>query len=250
MSPCRVWDEGSIKTPSRPLPGLIEPSSKVHGISVRDNHAVVMTTHPVIARSVVLATVLAGVALTGCASATHRVGSPMMGRSGSSATPSTGPGMMGGGSGYRYSRLSCSAPASLPGSVVNVTLADMGMTRMMGGTAPMGAHMTLRATPVSVRAGKISLVASNMGWRTHELVILPLSAGASAGQRVPGSDGKVDETGSLGEASASCASGTGDGVTAGSVGWTTLTLPAGRYELVCNLANHYADGMHQELIVS
>jgi uncharacterized cupredoxin-like copper-binding protein len=217
---------------------------------VRDNHAGVMTTHPVIARSVVLATVLTGVALTGCASATHRAGSPMMRGAGSSATASTGPGMMGGGSGYRYSRLRCSAPASLPGSIVNVTLADMGMTTMMGGTAPMGAHMMLRATPASAPAGTISLVASNMGWRTHELVILPLAAGASDGQRVPGPDGKVDETGSLGEASNSCASGTGDGITAGSVSWATLTLPAGRYELMCNLANHYADGMHQELIVS
>jgi len=78
----------------------------------------------------------------------------------------------------------------------------------------------------------------------------PLAAGASAGHRVPGSDGKVAETGSLGEASASCAAGTGDGVTAGSVGWTTVTLPPGRYELLCNLPNHYADGMWQELIVS
>ena len=88
-----------------------------------------------------------------------------------------------------------------------------------------------------------------MGWRTHELVILPLPAGAQAGQRVPGSDGKVDESGSLGEASASCAAGSGEGISAGAVGWTTVTLPAGRYELVCNLPNHYADGMRQELDV-
>src|SRR5664279_5690757 len=109
MSPLRVLHEGSIKTPGSPLPGLIEPSCKVHGISVRANQAGVMTTHSVIARSVVLAAVLAGVALTGCASATHRVGSPMMGGAGSSAAPSTGPRRMGGGSGYRYSPLSGSA---------------------------------------------------------------------------------------------------------------------------------------------
>lgn len=29
-----------------------------------------------------------------------------------------------------------------------------------------------------------------------------------------------------------------------------VMLPAGRYELVCNLKNHYADGMHQGLSVS
>jgi hypothetical protein len=76
-----------------------------------------------------------------------------------------------------------------------------------------------------------------------------LSGSAVAGQRVPGADGKVPETGSLGEASGSCAAGSGQGVTAAAVGWTTLTLAPGRYELVCNLKNHYADRMHHEVNV-
>jgi len=29
-----------------------------------------------------------------------------------------------------------------------------------------------------------------------------------------------------------------------------VTLPPGRYELICNLPNHYADGMYQELVVT
>jgi len=29
-----------------------------------------------------------------------------------------------------------------------------------------------------------------------------------------------------------------------------VTLKAGRYELICNLANHYSGGMHQELVVT
>lgn len=33
-------------------------------------------------------------------------------------------------------------------------------------------------------------------------------------------------------------------------GWTTLDLPAGRYELICNLPGHYAAGMYTELTVS
>ena len=98
---------------------------------------------------------------------------------------------MGGGAGYRFAQTTCSAPGSLPGRVVNVTLADIGMSRMMGGTAPLGAHMMLRVSPATIPAGQISVVASNLGWRTHELVILPLAAGAAAGQRAPGSDGKV-----------------------------------------------------------
>lgn len=155
-----------------------------------------------------------------------------------------------GGSGYNFSALSCTAPNSLPGAIVTVALADMGMTHMATGTAPLGSHMRLLAAPTTVPAGRISIVASNTGWRTHELVVLPLHDGALAGQRVPGSDGKVDEAGSVGEASASCAGGTGDGITARSVGWTTITLSPGRYELLCNLPNHYADGMWQELTVT
>jgi uncharacterized cupredoxin-like copper-binding protein len=174
----------------------------------------------------------------------------MMGGASSNGTVGPGGGMMGGGSGYSYSRLTCSAPSSLPGPRVTVMLADMGMTSMMSGVAPVGAHMMLRALPATVSAGKVSFVAENMGWRTHELVVLPLATGAVAGSRVPGADGKVDETGSLGEASNSCAGGAGDGVIAGTVGWITLTLAPGRYELVCNQPNHYADGMWQELDVS
>jgi uncharacterized cupredoxin-like copper-binding protein len=172
----------------------------------------------------------------------------MMG-AGTSTGAQPGGGMMGGGT-YQYSTLSGAPPANLPGRTVTVTLADMGMNRMMGGTAPLGAHMMLRVSPAAVPAGLVTLVVDNLGWRTHELVILPLAAGSVAGRRTPGSDGKVDEAGSLGEASASCAGGAGDGIKAGSVGWGTVTLPAGHYELVCNLANHYADGMYQEFVVN
>jgi len=126
----------------------------------------------------------------------------------------------------------------------------MGMSSMMGGVAPLGDRMMLRAVPASVPAGQVSFVIGNRGWRTHEMVVLPLAPGQAAGQRVPGSDGRVDEAGSLGEASASCAAGSGDGITSGAVGWVTLMLPAGRYELVCNLRNHYANGMYQELVVN
>jgi len=77
-----------------------------------------------------------------------------------------------------------------------------------------------------------------------------LRASGAAGQRLPGPDGKVDETESLVEVSNSCAQGLSDGITSGAVGWTTVDLNPGRYELVCNLKNHYANGMHQLLVVS
>jgi uncharacterized cupredoxin-like copper-binding protein len=158
--------------------------------------------------------------------------------------------MMRGTSGYHYSKLTCRAPGNLPGRVVNVALGDMGMTKMMGGTAPLGARMMLRAVPRTFAAGQVSVVVTNRGWRTHELVVLPLAVGERAGQRAVDRDGKVDEAGSLGEASSSCGAGTGKGIRAGAVGWTTLTLAPGRYELICNLRNHYANGMHQEIRVT
>ncbi len=207
-----------------------------------------MTPHPVRRRLSLLAGVLATLVLSACSSSAQTSGPGMMGNGSGSGS---GAGMMGTAPpGYQYSRLTCSAPTSLPGTSVRVMLGDMGMTQMMGGTAPLGARMMLGAFPASAPAGQITLVAQNMGSRVHELVILPLADGAAAGARVPGADGKVDEKGSLGEASNSCIAGPGKGITSGAVGWMTVTLPAGHYELVCNLANHYADGMHQELTVT
>ena len=177
-----------------------------------------------------LATVVAaGVAVAGC-----------------SGTPATGPHAMM-GDGYHYSRTVCSAPRTLPGHRVRVLLGDMGMTTMMGGVAPRGARMMLHALPSRVAAGQVTFVVANRGWRTHELVVLPLGPGAVAGHRAVGPSGRVSETGSLGEASRSCGPGTGDGITSGATGWTSIDLETGRYELVCNLRNHYANGMHQEL---
>jgi len=190
--------------------------------------------HQVTPRAAVLTAVAAvPLILGGCATSTHHSATSMMG-----------------GSGYHYKPLTCSAPTSLPGTTVNVQETDMGMSQMMNGTAPRDAHMMLQTTPATAPAGQISIVVSNRGWRTHELVILPLTAYAAPGRRVAGADGKVIETDSLGEASASCAHGAGHGITAGAVAWTTVTLTAGHYELLCNLANHYTDGMHEELTVT
>jgi hypothetical protein len=110
--------------------------------------------------------------------------------------------------------------------------------------------MRLLARPASAPAGTVSLLVHNAGSRTHEVVVLPLPAGTPAGARGPGPDGRVDETGSLGEASRTCGRGAGDGIKPGSAGWVTLTLSPGRYELVCNLKNHYASGMFAQLDVN
>jgi uncharacterized cupredoxin-like copper-binding protein len=174
---------------------------------------------------------------------------------GTSAPHWNRPGMMRGEPGAA----GCQVPASLPGAKVTVVLADMGGDRpggtsdgrVMGGRSMMrGSHMMLHADRLTVPAGRVSLVAVNRGTRTHELVVLPLAGGARVGARAVRADNRVDEAGSLGEASHACRSGAGSGITAGAAGWVTLALASGRYELVCNLPGHYAAGMHTELDVT
>lgn len=145
---------------------------------------------------------------------------------------------------HAYGVVSCSAPR-LPGSTVDVVLSDRGNSMM--GRGPM--MVTMRANPGSVTSGKVSFAVENYGGLVHEMVILPLPADGP-GTRPVGADGKIGESQSLGEASRSCAAGTGDGIAPGSTGWVTVTLRPGRYELVCNEPWHYAAGMFDVLTVT
>ncbi|MFE0509121.1 hypothetical protein [Streptomyces sp. NPDC058964] len=113
---------------------------------------------------------------------------------------------------------------------------DMGMMRLV-------------AQPATVPSGQVTLRVVNAGALPHEVVVLPLRAGQTAGARAVGAVGRVSEAGSLGEASRTCGAGTGDGILPRTTGWTTLTLQPGRYELLCNNPGHYAAGMYTELDV-
>jgi uncharacterized cupredoxin-like copper-binding protein len=141
---------------------------------------------------------------------------------------------------------SCSAP-SLPGQVVDVTLTDTSM--MQGGMMAGYGTGRVLVDPSHVHTGTVSVRVANMGVLMHELVILPLTSG-SVGERTVGADGRVSESGSLGEASATCAAGAGEGIASHAMGWVTLHLAVGRYELICNIPGHYEAGMHAELDVS
>jgi uncharacterized cupredoxin-like copper-binding protein len=101
--------------------------------------------------------------------------------------------------------------------------------------------------PSSVPAGPVSLRVHNTGALTHEVMVLPLNPNQYPGQRAIGTNNQVDETGSLAQASRSCGADAGDGVLAGATAWTTVNLPPGRYELLCNIAGHYGVGMYAEL---
>ncbi|MCG2621649.1 hypothetical protein LVY72_06930 [Arthrobacter sp. I2-34] len=141
----------------------------------------------------------------------------------------------------------CSIP-NLPGTVVNVATMDMA-GRMMGGGI-MGGGMRLAADRATVAHGEVTFLVTNVGQISHEMVILPLSGTRAAGTRPIGGDGQVDEAGSLGEASATCAEGEGQGILPRTAAWVTVNLPAGRYELVCNLPGHYQAGMYTQLTVT
>ena len=143
-----------------------------------------------------------------------------------------------------YGAISCATP-TLPGTTISVQTTDSG--DMMMGQAPMRA--TLVASPATVPAGRVSFTVFNTGLLVHELVVLPLPTDGP-GTRPTGTDGKIDESQSLGGASRSCGAGVGDGIAPGSTGWTTVYLKAGRYELVCDQPWHYAAGMFDVLTVT
>jgi hypothetical protein len=164
---------------------------------------------------------------------------------------------------------SCDVPA-LPGAVVDVTFADMPGTMMgpgmgpgMMGLGPRGQHgpgapalafswpgmrmMSLSLSPTTVPPGEVSFRVVNAGAWVHELAVLPLGPGQNIGQRRIEADNKVDESASLGHVEGSCGADEGDGIVPG---WTTITLPPGRYELICNIAGHYRAGMYALLEVT
>lgn len=174
-------------------------------------------------------------------------------------------GMMGGPGRSPPALPSCSVPA-LPGTVVEVTLADMhGMMGALPERQPgapmgmMGGMMRIAINPATVPPGQVSFRVTNNGALNHELVIFlpPLAKGQYPGQRAVGPDGTVDEAGSVGgEASRTCGADKGDentdnpGIAPGGSGWTTVNLTPGRYELICNISGHYWTGMYAELDVS
>lgn len=128
-------------------------------------------------------------------------------------------------------------PHNVKGSQVQVRLTDGG--GMMGGGTMM---LSLSADRQTVPAGEVTFIATNYGQLNHELLILPAPADGP-GTRPVDTSGKIDEASSLGEASRSCGSGAGNGISPGTRSWITVDLQPGTYELLCDQPWHYADGM-------
>lgn len=141
------------------------------------------------------------------------------------------------------------AAPSLPGTVIKVALWDMGGP-MLGPRKGMmdGRFMSLRPDRATAPNGIVSFLVSNGGSIKHEVVLLPDSH--VVGTRPMGVDAKIDEAGSLGEASRTGGEGVGQGIAPGASGWLTITLAPGQYELVCNLPGHYTAGMHAPVTIT
>ena len=98
-------------------------------------------------------------------------------------------------------------------------------------------EMNVVPDPTSVKAGKVTFDVNNGGQLPHEMVVIKTDKKADA----LGSGTTVPETGSVGE--------TGD-IAGGKTKSLTLSLKPGHYALICNIAGHYAAGMHADFDVS
>ncbi|TPM36770.1 hypothetical protein FJ958_00865 [Mesorhizobium sp. B2-3-5] len=135
-------------------------------------------------------------------------------------------------------------------SVVQVLLWDKGANMAMPTDLAYGppnldmskATMGIKATPATVKAGKVSFRVKNSSKDTvHEMIVMNP---ADPGKPLPyvTVENRVDEdrAGDKGEVSE---------LDPGASGVLTVDLKAGRYVLVCNIPGHFAAGMWTEFIV-
>jgi len=135
-----------------------------------------------------------------------------------------------------------SSSSSTTASSTSAAQSAMGAVKEKVGS-PVAVNLTemkIAAIPASAAAGTVTFAVKNSGKLPHEVVVIKTDkAAASLGPA--DSAGKVPEAGSQGE--------TGD-VAAGAAKTLKLKLAAGHYALICNIAGHYAAGMHQDFTVN
>lgn len=121
------------------------------------------------------------------------------------------------------------AAVALPGGVLAAS---------SGGTSKVGVReWVISPAPARLTAGKITFVVTNRGKVTHEFVVLRTDV---APAKLPVKNGRASEKGQKGEIG---------NLPAGATKRLTLTLPKGKYVLICNLSGHYRAGQHAALVV-
>jgi uncharacterized cupredoxin-like copper-binding protein len=130
------------------------------------------------------------------------------------------------------------------GTTVNVVVSD---------TKGLQGPMTMTVTPASVSAGDVTFAVKNTGTIEHEVIVLktdtaynqlPVTDAGDPPVSVSSGANKVDEGTSVGE--------TGDeNLKPGeSRSFTVKNMTAGKYVLVCNIAQHYGLGMRAAFTVT
>jgi uncharacterized cupredoxin-like copper-binding protein len=88
----------------------------------------------------------------------------------------------------------------------------------------------------SAKAGTVTFKVKNVGDYQHELVVVKTSTKAA---KLKTKDGKAVDTGKVGEVE----------VTSGKTKSLKLTLKKGHYALICNIGDHYTQGMRKDFTV-
>jgi hypothetical protein len=114
------------------------------------------------------------------------------------------------------------------GSVVIVSLTYSGGPMGEGNGMMHPGIMALNADRATVPHGAVTFRVTNAGVVDHEMVILAMAASQVVGTRPSGGDAKIEETGSLGEASNSGGEGPGEEIAADASSWITVTLAPGQ----------------------
>jgi hypothetical protein len=105
--------------------------------------------------------------------------------------------------------------------------------------------------PSAARGGEITFHVTNNGTSNHEMLVLqtdmpagmiPLTEGGEPPMPVTSGADRVAEDTSVGETG-------GDPLVPGEQRLFTLDLAPGHYVLICNIAGHYANGMHRAFTV-
>lgn len=104
-------------------------------------------------------------------------------------------------------------------------------------TMGKGSDFQTSVSPASAKAGAIRFTLVNRGSMTHEAVIIRT---ATRYDKLPVANSKASEKGRVG-AIRKVAGGTRKAL--------TLTLAAGRYVIICNVAGHYQAGMRTAFTV-
>lgn len=131
----------------------------------------------------------------------------------------------------RPRRLRTTVGALAVGATLAAAPTALGATTPVTITMGQGSPFQTSVSRASAPKGKIAFTLVNKGSMTHEAIILRTNVRAD---RLPVARGKASEKGRVGAIK---------NVAGGKRKKLVLTLPAGKYVIICNVVGHYQAGM-------